>query len=74
MAFIGVVINEEGLMLHLLLIAVLTMAGCYSAGNAGVKSQELVSQVKIGQSTKKDVTLLFGQPSSVTRGLVQIAS
>ncbi len=61
-------------MLHLLLITVLTMAGCYSAGNAGVKSQELVSQVKIGQSMKKDVTLLFGQPNSVTRGSVQVAS
>lgn len=61
-------------MIHLLLIAVMALSGCYSAGNAGVKNQELVSQVKIGQSTKKDVTLLFGQPNSVTRGSVQVAS
>lgn len=61
-------------MIHLLLIAALTLTGCYSAGNASVKSQDLVSQVKIGQSTKKDVTLLFGQPNSVTRASVQVAS
>lgn len=61
-------------MIHLLLIVVLTMAGCYSSGNAAVKSQELVSQIKIGQSKKGDVTLLFGQPNSVTRGSVQVAS
>ena len=61
-------------MIHLLLIVLLGIAGCYSAGNAGVKSQELVSQVKVGQSTKKDVTLLFGQPNSVSRGSVQVAN
>jgi len=61
-------------MIHLLLIAVLSLAGCYSSGNASVKSQELVSQVKIGQSMKKDVQLLFGAPNSVTRGSVQVAS
>lgn len=60
-------------MIYLLLVVVLSGAGCYSAGNPGVKSQELVSQVKVGQSTKKDVTLLFGQPNSVTRGSFQVA-
>lgn len=67
-------LSVEGCMIHLLLVALLTITGCYSSGNASVKSQELVSQVKIGQSTKKDVTLLFGQPNSVTRGSVQVAS
>ena len=61
-------------MIQLLLVVVLALGGCYSSGNASVKSQDLVSQVKIGQSTKKDVTLLFGQPNSVTRASVQVAS
>ena len=61
-------------MIHLLLVVVFALAGCHSSGNAAVKSQDLVSQVKIGQSTKKDVTLLFGQPNSVTRASVQVAS
>lgn len=61
-------------MVHLLLIAVLALTGCYSSGSSSVKSQDLVSQVKIGQSTKKDVSLLFGQPNSVTRSSFQVAS
>lgn len=61
-------------MFHVLLVAILTLTGCYSAGNAGVKNSALVAQVKIGQSMKKDVQLLFGAPNSVTRGSVQVAS
>lgn len=61
-------------MFHLVLVAILTMTGCYSAGNAGVKNSALVAQVKIGESTKKDIQLLFGAPNSVTRGSVQVAS
>jgi hypothetical protein len=64
----------EGFMIHLLLIVVLSLAGCYSSGNAGVKSQDLVAQIKVGKSTKNDVTLLFGQPNSVTRSSFQIAN
>ena len=55
----------EDFMIHLLLIAVLSLAGCYSSGNAGIKSEELVTQIKIGKSTKNDVTLLFGQPTAI---------
>lgn len=61
-------------MIHLLLIVVLSLAGCYSSGNAGIKSQDLVAQIKIGKSTKNDVTLLFGQPNSVTRSSFQVAN
>lgn len=61
-------------MIHLLLVVLLAMTGCYSAGNAGVKNSALVAQVKIGQSTKMDVQSLFGAPNSVTRGSVQVAS
>lgn len=61
-------------MIHLLLIAALSLAGCYSSGNAGIKNQDLVSQIKMGKSTKNDVTLLFGQPNSVTRGSFQVAN
>lgn len=63
-------------MIHLLLIAVLSLAGCYasSSGSAGIKNQELVAQIKIGKSTKHDVTLLFGQPTSVMRASFQVAN
>lgn len=61
-------------MIHLLLVVVLSLAGCYSSGNAGIKSQDLVAQIKMGKSTKNDVTLLFGQPNSVTRSSFQVAN
>ncbi len=61
-------------MIHLLMVAILAMTGCYSAGNTGVKNSALVAQVKIGQSTKMDVQSLFGAPNSVTRGSVQVAN
>jgi hypothetical protein len=66
----------EDFMIHLLLIAVLSLAGCYSSssGSAGIKNQDLVGQIKIGKSTKNDVTLLFGQPNSVTRSSFQVAN
>lgn len=55
-------------MFHLLLIAVLTMAGCYSWGTADIKNQELIAQVQIGKSTKEDVKRIFGDPSSISKG------
>lgn len=63
-------------MIHLLLIAVLSLAGCYSSssGSAGIKNQDLVAQIKIGKSTKNDVTLSFGQPNSVMRASFQVAN
>lgn len=61
-------------MIHLLLIVALSLGGCYASGNAGIKSEELVAQIKIGKSTKNDVTLLFGQPNSVTRSSFQVAN
>ena len=63
-------------MIHLLLIVALSLGGCYasSSGSAGIKNQELVAQVKTGKSTKNDVTLLFGQPTSVTQSSFQISS
>ena len=63
-------------MIHFLLIAVLTLSGCYSSssGSAGIKNQDLVAQIKMGKSTKNDVTLLFGKPTSVTQGSFQVAN
>jgi len=55
-------------MFHLLLIAVLMMAGCYSSGTAEIKDKDLVGQVQIGKSTKEDVRKIFGEPNSVSRG------
>ena len=49
-------------MIHLLLIAVVALAGCTSSGNATIKNQELIDQVKMGKSTKDDVRRLFGEP------------
>ena len=61
-------------MIHVLLIAVLSLAGCYSSGNASIKNQELIAQVQMGKSTKEDVRRLFGEPDSVTRTSSQVAS
>lgn len=54
-------------MIHLLLIAALTLAGCYSSGNADIKKQEMVAKVQIGKSTKEDVRRLFGDPNQISR-------
>lgn len=49
----------------LLLIVVLT-AGCATSGNPAVLDQTIVSQIKIGQSTKEDVRRLFGNPTTIS--------
>jgi outer membrane protein assembly factor BamE (lipoprotein component of BamABCDE complex) len=61
-------------MIHLLLIVVLSLAGCYSSGNASIKNQELIDQVKMGKSNKDDVRRLFGEPNSVSRSASQMAN
>lgn len=61
-------------MIHILLIALLSLAGCYSSGNVNIKNQELVAQVQMGKSTKDDVRRLFGEPNSVTRSSSQVSS
>lgn len=61
-------------MIHLLLIAMLGMAGCYSAGNASIKNQDLVAQVQIGKSTRDDVRRLLGEPSSISKSSAQVVN
>lgn len=57
-------------MMYLLLVAVLSLAGCFSTsyGNADIKNKDLIAQIQIGKSTKDDVRKTFGAPSSVSRG------
>jgi hypothetical protein len=55
-------------MIHLLLVALLTLTGCYSIGNADIKSKDLIAQVQIGKSSKADVQRLLGEPYGVSRG------
>lgn len=57
-------------MMYLLLVAVLSLAGCFhtSYGNEDVKNKDLVAQVQMGKSTKDDVRKLFGAPTSVSKG------
>jgi len=57
-------------MIYLLLVAVLSLAGCFSTsyGNADIKNKDLIAQVQIGKSTKDDVRKTFGEPSSVSKG------
>ena len=61
-------------MIHVLLIVLLSLAGCYSSGNANIKNQELIAKVEMGKSTKDDVRRLFGEPNSVSRTSSQVAS
>ena len=68
--------NMEAFMIQFLLIVVLTLSGCHSSssGSAGIKNQDLITQIKIGKSTKNDATLLFGKPTSVTQSSFQVAN
>jgi outer membrane protein assembly factor BamE (lipoprotein component of BamABCDE complex) len=61
-------------MIHVLLVALLSLAGCYSTGNASIKNQDLVAQVQMGKSTKDDVRRLLGEPYSISRSSGQVAS
>jgi outer membrane protein assembly factor BamE (lipoprotein component of BamABCDE complex) len=61
-------------MIPLLLIVVLSLAGCYSQGSTNIKNQELIDQVKLGKSTTDDVRRLFGEPNGVTRSSSQVAN
>jgi outer membrane protein assembly factor BamE (lipoprotein component of BamABCDE complex) len=49
-------------LLRVLLMGLLVM-GCATSGNPNAKDQNLVSQVRIGFSTKDDVRRLFGEPN-----------
>lgn len=57
-------------MLHLLLVAVLGLAGCVHTeyGNADIKNKNVIDQVQMGKSTKDDVRKLLGSPSSTSKG------
>ena len=51
--------------LPILLISLL-LTSCATSGNPAVLDQEIVGQIKIGQSTKEDVQRLFGKPTTTS--------
>ena len=57
-------------MIHVLLVALVTLAGCvsYEYGNADITNKSVTDQVQIGKSTKDDIRKLLGTPSSTSRG------
>ncbi len=63
---------------QLLALAILLLStllyGCASSGNPAVANQELVSQIKLGTSTKDDVRRLLGEPNFVSRSASQMHS
>lgn len=42
---------------------VLAIAGCATSGNPAVQDPAIISQVKVGQSSKADVARLLGEPN-----------
>jgi len=40
---------------------------CATSGNPAVENQDLVAQIKLGQTTREDVRRLFGQPTVMSR-------
>ena len=48
---------------YLLLVVMLAITGCFSHGNASLKNDAAVEQIKIGESTKADVLRLIGKPT-----------
>lgn len=52
----------------LLLASIVVLSGCATSGNPAVSNEGLISQIKIGVSTKDDVRRLLGQPNVVSRG------
>lgn len=54
-------------LLSLSMIGMLFLSGCtYAVGNKQVANDDAVTQIKIGKSTKSDVTKLMGEPSKVS--------
>jgi outer membrane protein assembly factor BamE (lipoprotein component of BamABCDE complex) len=47
----------------LALVGILT--GCATAGNPSIKSEERLSKIKIGETTKDEVRQLLGEPTVV---------
>ena len=56
-----------------ILLTSLVLTACATSGNPAVVDPAIVSQIKIGQSTKEDIRRLFGEPThtSVTQVLNQ---
>ena len=49
------------------LIFAASCLACASSGNPALQREELVSQIKIGESNKDDVRRLFGPPNAISR-------
>lgn len=49
----------------ILLLVLILSAGCATSGTAQLTNDNVVSQIKVGTSTKEDVRRLLGEPSSV---------
>lgn len=47
-------------------LAIFLMFGCASVGNKQITNDELISQIKIGETTKPEVKQKIGEPTKVT--------
>ena len=57
-------------MLYLLLSVALVLSGCASSGNPQLREEAVVSQIKIGESTKEDVRRLLGEPNVMSKTVI----
>ena len=48
----------------LILIAILFLVGCVSSGNPAATREDLISKIKIGETTKEDIRQFLGNPQS----------
>ncbi len=53
--------------LGLLFLGAVLLSGCVSSGNPDLRKDELVSQIKLGMTTKDEVRKLFGTPTVMSR-------
>jgi outer membrane protein assembly factor BamE (lipoprotein component of BamABCDE complex) len=67
-------IHQEGAMTcsttRILLVTGLfvLLTGCISGGNPSIRNEASTSQVKVGVTTKEEVRMLLGKPTSIGRG------
>ena len=57
-------------MLYSLLSMMLVLSGCASSGNPQLREEAVVSQIKIGESTKEDVHRLLGEPNVMSKTVI----
>lgn len=50
-----------------LIVMNFTFASCVTSGNPTAAREDLISQIKIGETTKEDARRMFGQPTVMSR-------